>query len=239
MQVRRLSCALAGTLAGIGLAGAALAHDLNPPSYRGMPLSTAAEWDFNTNQPPVSIQPDGADVALVIGDMAPALNGAFPGSAPHPSCSKFGDVAWMALGNQQGYLSGPLGNGGVACNVPNWIDTEPEKRLRVQVTYIGAAPSTVVFGFLGVPGSSAMVSEVFVQRVPDGGGLPSGNLYFYDDWRLFPNPDWEQVVVYLPAGTFLNQLVIDTISGPLSDDVPIFADGFETGDTSRWSETTP
>jgi len=43
-----------------------------------------------------------------------------------------------------------------------------------------------------------------------------------------------------PAGTFPYQLVIDTVSWPLTSPGPVmFADGFETGDTSRWSTVVP
>ncbi len=223
-----------------GLAATALADDLNPPAYRGINRSTSAEWDFNTDQPNPKIQPDGSEVALVVGDMAPALNGAFPASAPHPSCSRSGGVSWTTVAGDTGYLGGPAGTGAIACNVPNWFDSEPEKQVRIQVTYSGTRPTTAIFGFLGVPGTSSTVEEVFIQRVSDTAQvLPSGASYFYEDWRLFPNPDWEQVVVFLPADTFLHQLVIDTVSGPLSGDLPIFNDGFETGDTSRWSLTFP
>ena len=36
--------------------------------------------------------------------------------------------------------------------------------------------------------------------------------YFYDDWRVQPNPDWEQVVIYFSEGTFVDQVVVDTVS---------------------------
>lgn len=225
----------------LGLVAASVgADDLNPPSYRGDLRSTSAEWDFNTDQPNPSIQPDGAEVPLVVGDTVAALNAAFPASAPHPSCNRGGDSAWGTLSGDAGYLGGPAGTGFVACNVPNWIDLEPEKQLRLQVTYSGPAPRTAVFGALGVPGTTAGVDEVFAQRVADTApSLPPGASYYYEDWRIFPNPDWEQVVLFLPAGSFLHQLVIDTVSAALSGPVLIFADGFETGDTSRWSLVFP
>jgi hypothetical protein len=125
--------------------------------------------------------------------------------------------------------------------VPNWIDTEPEKQLRIQVTYAGPVPATAVFGFLGVPGSPDGVDVVPFGVVPDTDpGLPTGMSYFYADWRIYPNPDWEQVVVFVPQACFIDQLVIDTVSWALSTPGPvIFADGLETGDTSRWSAEIP
>lgn len=213
--------------------------DLNPPSYRGGPLSTSAEWDFLTAQMPDNIQPDGTTVPLVIGDAAPLLNAAFPVGAPHPSGATFGDIEWNTTSNG-GYRGGPEGDGGLVFNVPNWIDTEPEKRLRLQVTYRGGPPPTAVFGFLGVPGSSDGVTGGLARRVPDTDpSLPNNSAYFYEDWLLYPNPDWEQVVVFVPTGTFVDQVVIDTISGPLTGPLLSFADGFETGDVSRWTIAVP
>lgn len=194
-----------------------MADDLHPPGYRGLPRSTSAEWDFLTEQPNNNIQPDGTSVPLVVGDAAPLLDAAFVGD-PHPSGSRFGGtgVSWSAMSNG-GYLAGPsTGDQGLVFNVPNWIDQEPLKLLRVQITYQGPAPTTTVFGFLGVPGTGDGVVEQLVAHVPDSAGLPPGlppgTSYFYDDWTIRPNPDWEQVVIYMSEGTFVDQVVIDTVS---------------------------
>jgi hypothetical protein len=195
----------------------ALADDLHPPSYRGLPRSTSAEWDFLAAPPDNNIQPDGTSVPLVIGDAAPLLDAAF-NNDPHPSGSRFGggSVSWSPMSNG-GYLAGPnTAQQGLVFNVPNWIDQEPLKLLRVQITYQGPAPTTDVFGSLGVPGSTANVIAEQIAHVPDSAGLPpglpAGTSYFYDDWTIRPNPDWEQVVVYMSEGTFVDQVVIDTIS---------------------------
>lgn len=194
----------------------AIADDLNAPSYRGLPRSTSAEWDFLTDQPTNNIQPDGTSVPLVVGDVAAQLDAAFVGD-PHPSGSRFGGatVAWTPSISNGGYLATGISSvdRGLVFNVPNWIDQEPLKRLRVQVTYQGPAPTTGVFGSLGVPGSSDGVVEQFVGRVTDTSpSLPAGLSYFYDDWTCRPNPDWEQVVIYMSEGTFVDQVVIDTVS---------------------------
>lgn len=196
----------------------AIADDLRPPSYRGLPRTTSAEWDFLTDQPTDNIQPDGTTVPLVVGDIAPQLDAAFAGD-PHPSGSRFGgaSVAWSSMSNG-GYLATGVGTAqrGLVFNVPNWIDQEPLKLLRVQITYQGPAPTTTVFGSLGVPGSSDAVTEQLAAHVDVTTGLPPtlppGTSYFYDDWTIQPNPDWEQVVVFMSEGTFVDQVVIDSIS---------------------------
>jgi MYXO-CTERM domain-containing protein len=194
----------------------AVADDLNPPDYRGLPRSTSAEWDFLTDQPTNNIQPDGTSVPLVVGDFQAQLDAAFTGD-PHPSGNRFGGttVAWTGTISNGGYLATGVSSidRGLVFNVPNWIDQEPLKRLRVQVTYQGPAPTTEVIGALGVPGSSDNVTEVFIGRVPGTSpNLPAGMLYFYDDWEVRPNPDWEQVVIRMAEGTFVDQVVIDSVS---------------------------
>lgn len=194
----------------------AIADDLRPPSYRGLPRTTSAEWDFLTDQPTNNIQPDGTTVPLVVGDFAPQLDAAFTGD-PHPSGSRFGgaSIAWSPMSNG-GYLAtGPAtAQRGITFNVPNWIDQEPLKLLRIQITYQGPAPTTTVFGFLGVPGATDAVTEQLAAHVeiPLPPNLPPGTAYFYDDWAIQPNPDWEQVVIFMSEGTFVDQVVIDSIS---------------------------
>ncbi len=233
---------LYGALAFACLASAfpLFADDLNPPSYRGGPLSTSAEWDFLTDESPEAIQPDGTSVPLVIGDAASAMDAAFPTGAPHPSGATFNDVAWTSTSNG-GYLGGPAGDGILVFNVPNWIDEEPVKRLRLQVTYSGPPPSTLVIGFLGVPGTADGVVEFKVDRldVASAVQLPVGMSYFLEDWQIHPNPDWEQVALFLEEGTFVDQVVIDTISGVTEEPGFLFYSGFESGDAGEWSSMVP
>ena len=222
------------------MAVAASADDLFPPSYRGAVRSTSAEWDFLTDESPDAIPPDGDSVPLVVGDAASLLDSAFPTGAPHPSGGTIGDVAWSSASNG-GYRGGAGGDGILVFNVPNWLDSEPSKRLRLQVTYSGPRPTTLVIGFLGVPGSSDAVTELRVEtvEVATSPKLPAGMSYFYEDWQLLPNPDWEQVVLFLAEGTFVDQVVIDTVSDATFSSVYIFSDGFESGDTTSWSSTVP
>lgn len=219
------------------LVPAATADDLNPPTYRGDLRSTSAEWDFRTDQSPgPPILPDGGTVPLVVGDAAAQMDSAFPEGAPHPSGATFGDVSWSAASNG-GYRGGPGDDGVLVFNVPNWIDTEPSKRLRLQVTYAGPAPATLVIGFLGVPGTGDGVTELLVDRldIASSNQLPEGMSYFSEDWQVLPNPDWEQVVLYLHEGTFVDQVVIDTVSDATKDPGFLLWADFETGDTSQWS----
>lgn len=197
----------------LGIAKWAFADDLNPPPWTrsgAANRSTSAEWDF-TGSPtaglPNPLLPDGNTVPLIKGDFAAALDAAFPAGAPHPS--GFANSSLTFTGT--GFINNDEVTHPISFNVPNWIDQEPFKFLRLQVTYTGPAPLTEVFGFLGVPGDSALVTEAASNPVF---GTAGNSLYFYQDWELRPNPDWEQLVLNVPPGTFIDQVVIDTISTP-------------------------
>jgi len=230
MRARQRSCSAASFVgrAGVGLlvlglagalpVGSALGDDLNPPPWPragAANFSTSAEWDFLPPQDPADLQPDGDSVPLIKGDSEPDLNAEF-GPDSHPSGSIFGDMTYFPDISNGGYLGGTgTGPRGLVFNVPNWYDQEPLKLLRLQVTFSGDAPGTRVFPFIGVPGSGAGVMVEPIGRISDSDpSLPPDMLYFYEDWRILPNPDWEQVVIDVPTGTFIDQVVIDTISFP-------------------------
>lgn len=181
-----------------------LADDLNPPPWTrsgASNRSTSAEWDFDedgTNP----LLPDGNTVPLIVGDYNTQLDTQFPGGAPHPS----GNAVNLTY-TGSGFRNEGTALGTLAFNVPNWIDLEPFKWLRLQVTYSGDAPTTQVTGDKG----RIDVTEELLATVPGTAGQLQ---YFYQDWILRPNPNWEQVVLFVPPQTFIDQVVIDSISTP-------------------------
>ena len=38
--------------------------------------------------------------------------------------------------------------------------------------------------------------------------------HFYSDIWMEPNPDWEQIVVTVPLGTVIVEVVVDSVSSP-------------------------
>jgi hypothetical protein len=192
-----------------------LADDLTPPPYRFGPRSTTAEWGFDQHSGDLDdpIFPDGPQ--LIIGDFAPSLNTAFPDGDPHPSGFAFQDMTYTGSGWLAGEIDG--GQGMLAFNVPNWIDQEPIKFLRLQVTWLGnptGEPGSSVSAHFVTSGTSPNEAvETALPRV--GMTLPSsGANYFYEDWIIQPNPFWEQLVLTVPPGTEIDQVVIDSISIP-------------------------
>ena len=49
------------------------------------------------------------------------------------------------------------------------------------------------------------------DHVMDAAMTP-GALYFFEDWVMRPNPDWEFINIFTPNGVSLHEVVIDTVS---------------------------
>ena len=79
----------------------------------------------------------------------------------------------------------------------------------------GSEPTvTLLTGF--IPPSPG-VSGVFVASDETFEGF-----HRVEDWDLFPNPDFESLQLTIPVGSFVNQVVIDTISAPIPAALPLF-----------------
>lgn len=163
----------------------AYGDDLNPPPYRGDPLSVFAEWQLlpgttilnltqsnwvDDNDPTTTLHP------------APFSNPVQPNS---PSNYQF--------------------------QLPNWIDNLPVKYMRVQLTWLNnlnppnSLLSQALDGVNPVWGSITYVSPLQV----DAAGIKA---YQYFDLIFKPNPDYERVLVQMKDTSVLSQVVIDTVS---------------------------
>jgi hypothetical protein len=182
----------------------ALAEDLRPPEYRGLPGSTCQEWDFMT-----AGDPD------------------FPGYYPEPDGSSgitknpYGTAEAWVMGFQTFYQDGfgpvPGGSWFNFSNMEFFVPNRPDmpanswKDVRVQVTYYdpfgaGIPPLIDVEGVEPVPGSGEFLP------------LAEGFFFIFQDWHLEPNPDQEWVYIenpFLdPVGYAVSEVVIDTICVP-------------------------
>ena len=179
-----------------------------PPPWQGGPLWYHAEWTYFTNldvtgEPPDSENwQDDTDPATYLYDGFDThldfdhANGWEPtGSAENPN-----DKFWN-----------PDRDARFAANVINWVDWMPEKWLRVEIFAVdgGNGPLTItgVTGYGPVSGGDPHVAQLV-------GHVPIGNNNFYEDWIITPNPDWEQIEFFLPQGTKVDAIYIDTISVP-------------------------
>jgi len=166
------------------------ADDVNPPPYDGQVNSVGAFW-----------QDSGA--GLQLGGF-----GFVPGIYPLSQKDLFGGGA-----GQPALDIDPVGPYGDIYSffIPNFVDSLPLKLMRIQVTYFGTEPilSGIIASDSGGPVQTAELDHVI------DAALTGGALYYYEDWQLWPNPDWEIVQIFVPGGSTLHQVVIDTISTPL------------------------
>lgn len=190
----------------ISLVTPAMADDLFPPDYRGLPLSYQAEWDQFTN---------GTFGTGIYTDYENSVDDTDPATNLHTGFSTHLDFdptpGWTLIPAQGGGFYNPTANATFVANVVNWIDWEPLKELRVQVTYtdggFGAPAITAVLGY-DVPTGGPYVGS----WVGGGTGFGPQGQYYFEDWIIVPNPDWEQIQFSLPMGTIVEQLVIDSVS---------------------------
>ena len=206
-------------MAAVLLAGqTVLGDDFAPPDYRGLSLSYQAEWDFGLMQGSVG------------NGLVPTKEDNWPDNDPagfpflydkFDTHIDFDDPTdWLFY--EEGGLWNPGRDASFGCQVINWVDNEPLKKLRIQITYRGDFAPTIpeITGFVYYedgpnripyphpdPGSLVLPGQ-FVEHVDWAAGQ------FYEDWIIEPNPDWEQIVVAVPMGTIVDQIVIDSISIP-------------------------
>lgn len=197
-------------IAGAGLmalGAATRADDVAPPWYRGQPLSTFSEWEFNHS--PGSFFDIYADTfTSVAGSPNDPLFTGFPAKAEVDLSSN-----WMWIpGDGDGGLTPAPGAAGatIGFKIPNFIDTQPEKLLRIQITYQFALP--VVTGVQGWYGFSGGIGPI--DGVADGAMLVLGPFHEYQDWIIRPNPAWELIAISVPQGCILDEVVVDTVSLP-------------------------
>ena len=117
---------------------------------------------------------------------------------------------WALTPPQGGGIHNPLEDATFQASVVNWVDLEPIKFLRVQMTFMDAlgngAPSII-----GVDGYGPISGGEPHDELFDGHADVAPNQWF-EDWIITPNPDWEAIQFFLPMGTVVEQIVIDTVS---------------------------
>lgn len=208
MMMQRLCSFLIAVAVSTLSLSSALADDLFPPPWRGDPLTTVAEWDFFSDTGlGNSVLPDGVTVPPVVGDGGNAQG------TGDPLVTPIGDLVWDPWDGDGAWISNSGGE--LIFDIPNWIDLEPVKLISVQITMQpqGSNPPrpevTSVTGFDSVsPVVTSQLIDIF-ETPPDINGI----VLRQEHWAMFPNPDYEQIVITLPPDTLVDQVVIDTISG--------------------------
>jgi hypothetical protein len=158
-----------------------LADDLNPPPYRGNPLSVHVHWALDANGVFSLIQFSSVD------DSDPSTNLiSFPPT----------------------YVFNPA-IGKADLRIPNFIDQEPIKYLRMQLTWTGTAqlPLNILSNAFdaGNPVAGILTGTSPVVITPVG-------YYQYYDFQYQPNPDFEEIHIHLPPDASITQVVVDSVS---------------------------
>lgn len=183
----------------------AMADDFAPPEYRGWPLSYTAEWDVFTNGTfGTGIYTDAESFTDDYDDPSTYL---YNGFGTHID---FGPEGTWSLTPPEGGGFHNTTDATFQASVVNWVDLMPEKWLRIQVTFNdvllnGPPVVTGVTGYSPVSGDGPHLSIPVAS-------VPVDSTHFYEDWIIIPNPDWEAIEFFLPAGTIVEQLIIDTVS---------------------------
>jgi hypothetical protein len=189
----------------------ATADDFAQPWYRGLPLSYYAEWEFtNGPLPTIGIPPE------LESDGGPKNNEFLYDLFGTHIDLDGGGWTWDPADGDGGMVN-PGRPGSFGINTINWVDEEPLKYIRVQITHIGPAP--IVVGASGYkydpyhdPGNPPITSDL--GAFPAGPSIVVDANHFYSDILMWPNPDWEQIVVDVPMGTIIDEIIVDTISIP-------------------------
>lgn len=182
----------------VGFGASAKADNINSPDYAFGPCSTHTVWT-----------PAGGMIFTTSGPVSPFA------APPHAPCPF--PLATGALAPPPSFA--PT-SGGIHFELPNFDDRLPIKLLRVQVTLdriVEAPPEDPGFSMVFVFGHD-----------PEGAGttpLPPSALapcpdcadptdwYYFQDFVIEPNPDWEEVdIIFGGPYAGIAQVVIDTIS---------------------------
>ncbi|MBM4102625.1 MAG: PEP-CTERM sorting domain-containing protein [Planctomycetes bacterium] len=163
----------------------ATADDLNPPLYRGKPLSVFAEWQ---------LVPGSTILNLTQSNWVDDND---PSTTLHP----------LPFSNPVQ----PNAPGQYQFQLPNWIDKEPIKYMRVQLTWMGDLNPPISLASQALDGTNTIWGQT-VNISPLQVDAAQIKAYQYYDLIFQPNPDFERVNVTLNPNSVLSQVVIDTVS---------------------------
>lgn len=192
----------------LGVATPAITDDFQPPDWRGDPLTVQVEWEFQTSN-----MIDVVPIYLAtVGDGVHVFLDEFTHSHPQ-------SMMWEPDPDEpgDGRIFTTDQPGVVDCFLANWIDGFPLKYIWVQITYGGMGVPSVYEVVAPNEGTNTWTDPVYgsVMAVIDWG--PG---YRLESWMLPYNPDREYVNIAVPPFTWIDQIMIDTIStpGPVSNE---------------------
>lgn len=186
------------TLAGMLLMTSAclgLAQDFSPPPWdrntqNNNPFAVMYGWEFGSmsgQNPSGGMEPQ----SMLLG--SPMSTGAVVNATS-------GDVQWTTNGWKFNY------SGDISFTIPDVVDEEPVKFVRVQVTTHNANPALLEIESRGATDNGAPVTD-FTDVIKYGGG----NQFLFT-WEIRPNPDWETFDLVGGTDDIIEDVIVDTFS---------------------------
>jgi hypothetical protein len=161
----------------------ALGDDLNPPPYRGNPLSVNAQWNLVLGSTDLGLTSWSS-----VDDSDPTTN-LYPFFTPTSLIQPNGGIYQLQL--------------------PNWVDNMPVKYMRLQLAWAGTNQLPINIFSEGLDWVNLIQATITGTSplIP----TPTG-FYEYVDFQFLPNPDFERIHVELPSTNYMTQIVVDTVS---------------------------
>jgi len=193
------------------------AHDYFQPDWRGDNYTTFQEWQFSTaNNPAVP-----ESINNPFGTARAAID-------TGPFSEEWFDTQPVLFKSSQGLWD--LGSEGtMVIDIDNRPDGGEYKEIWVQISYVdGFTP--YMPPVVSVPGAVPYGDPVPRVMLEDL-GLGDALWVEVTKWRIFPNPNHEQIVITAdPWGSIVDQVVVDTICVPGSSIVPVITIiGYQNG----------
>jgi len=195
-------------------APALAALDLIPAPFRGQPGTVYAAWDFAT-----PTNPADADVVNFVPLPGSPLTQLFPSA-------ELQNLGWLPAGVDGGWYGLPghlytLPDGGIInITMPDFIDFEPIKQIWIQIRYLPGITSPYV---AAIEAQDNVEGQVY--GVLNGYTDYTDSGFRVESWSIVPNPDVEQIQIFVPYSVFVDSVVIDTISVPETSTLTMSAGG--------------
>ena len=197
------------------VAEAAFCDDLAPPEWlRESPNATVQAWEFLSEGIGQAVAPDGA-----IATQNPGV----------PAAQADLGLTWMEQFDDAG-PGGYVGSDSFASNlllrIPNVNDERPAKFIRVQISGVwpewNVRATPTVEALYGSLGPHLEAPEFPGKRLRSTEAVPGRHRW--EDWLIEPNPFGEGIALLLPEGTFIDEVIVDTITTSMTR-TPGDADG--------------
>ena len=193
-----------------------LADDVAPPPWSGgAPGSLFAEWDTWGGHPGL-MAPDQWFHNIPHTVTAPVATG--PHATSRPSVGE---------PNERFDVMEVTAHDGLMFHLDNWDQRNPEKLIRIQITYRSGGGEPI--GFNVWPSLDPVGEGLFIPAVPfliDPRDLQGEWLTGVYDFTMVPNPEAETIgLKFSDYPVFVDQVVIDTICVPEPASIALLAMG--------------